>query len=67
MADAATCSALSLEIGEPLAGTAVAETDLWVVLEQPHAWGAKGFEDSALPPELVAQLAAFITRARACS
>jgi hypothetical protein len=62
MSDVATCSALSLEVGEPLAGTAVAETDLWVVLEQPLAWGPKGFEDSALPPELVLQLGTFVAR-----
>jgi hypothetical protein len=60
--NAATCSALSLEVGEPLAGTAVADTDLWVVLEQPAGWGPKGFEDSGLPAELVAQLRAFGAR-----
>jgi hypothetical protein len=62
MPDAATCSALSLEGGEPLAGTAVAETDLWLLLEQPEAWGPKGLEDSGLPPELVTLLGAFTQR-----
>lgn len=62
MSNTATCSALSLEVGEPLAGTAVADTDLWLVLEQPAGWGPKGFEDSGLPPELVAQLRAFGAR-----
>jgi hypothetical protein len=60
--NAVTCSALSLEVSEPLAGTAVADTDLWVVLEQPAGWGPQGFEDSGLAPELVAQLRAFVAR-----
>lgn len=59
MSDPATCSALSLLVGEPLAGTAVAETDLWVVLEQPQAWGPKGVEDSGLPAPLAERLRLF--------
>jgi hypothetical protein len=62
MPDEATCSALSLEIGEPLAGTAVADTDLWIVLEHQGAWGSKGLEDSALPAPLVARLSEFVAR-----
>jgi hypothetical protein len=62
MPDDATCAAQSLHVGEPLAGTAVAETDLWIALEHPGPWGPKGLEDSALPAELVAQLRAFTAR-----
>lgn len=50
------CSTLSFEAGEPLSGTAVAETCLWVVLEQPSAWGPKGLSDSALPAAVVERL-----------
>ncbi|HEX6241758.1 MAG TPA: sucrase ferredoxin [Polyangiales bacterium] len=53
-----TCSRLSLEAGEPLAGSA-AETEFWVVLEHQPAWGPKGLEDSGLPQAVVAHLGGF--------
>jgi hypothetical protein len=46
-------------VGEPLAGTAAAQTELWIVLEHPGPWGPKGADDSGLPAELVAHLARF--------
>jgi hypothetical protein len=50
------CADASLAAGEPLAGTAAAETSRWLVLEQASAWGPKGVDDSGLPPELSAYL-----------
>ena len=54
-----TCSRLSLEAGEPLAGSA-AETEYWVVLEHTAAWGPKGLDDSGLPVEVVQHVSAFV-------
>lgn len=55
---------MSLEAGEPLRGTAVAETDLWVVLESERAWGPKGLEDSGLPEAVLSHLSAFTKQHR---
>jgi hypothetical protein len=54
-----SCSTWSLSVGEPLAGTAAAETALWIVIEHAGPWGPKGPDDSGLPAEVVAQLSAF--------
>jgi hypothetical protein len=54
-----TCSRLSLEAGEPLAGSAAAETELWVVLEHGGTWGPKGLDDSGLPEGVVKHIGAF--------
>lgn len=43
------CSLRSLEVNEPLVGTAV-HARFWVALEQPGAWGAKAFTQSELDP-----------------
>lgn len=53
------CSMRSREVGEPLAGTATAETAVWIVLEHRASWGAKAIADSALPDEVKARLAAW--------
>ncbi|MEV8128166.1 sucrase ferredoxin [Streptomyces sp. NPDC085944] len=46
-----TCSAVSRDLDEPLAGTApVART--WLLLEQPGPWGAKALTSSHLDPAL---------------
>jgi len=50
------CRDASLAAGEPLHGTAAADTDLWVILEVKESWGPKGPEDSGLPAELVKHL-----------
>ncbi|MFT3923564.1 MAG: sucrase ferredoxin [Myxococcales bacterium] len=50
------CAEASREVGEPLAGTAAAETSRWLVLEQAGAWGPKGVEDSGLPADVTAYL-----------
>ncbi len=55
--DEPTCSEHSLAAGEPLAGSAVAAIDRWLVIEHPPAWGPKGVEDSGLPEQVVAALA----------
>jgi hypothetical protein len=54
-----SCSTWSLEVGEPLAGTAAAETEFWIALEHAGPWGPKGADDSGLPAELVAHLMRF--------
>lgn len=56
MQQESSCSAMSLEAGESLRGTAVADTSLWVVVESERAWGTKGLEDSGLPEAVVRQL-----------
>jgi hypothetical protein len=55
-----SCSHLSLQAGEPLAGTAAAETELWIVLEHSLAWGPKGLDDSGLPERVVKHVGAFV-------
>lgn len=46
---AETCSTRSLAVGEPIAGTAVERTAVWIVLEQRGAWPAKAVRDGDLP------------------
>jgi len=46
-----TCSTASLELDEPLAGTA-ATARTWLLLEQPGPWGAKALTSSHLDPAL---------------
>jgi hypothetical protein len=50
-----TCAATSLEAGEPLYGTAPSAS-AWLLVEQPGAWGQKALTESALDPELGAEL-----------
>jgi hypothetical protein len=50
------CADISLAAGEPLAGTAVSDTERFVVLEHAAAWGPLGVEDSGLPDEVVQAL-----------
>ena len=45
------CSELSRRAGERAAGTASTGA-VWLLLEYPHGWGWKAFEESALPPEV---------------
>jgi hypothetical protein len=45
------CSELSRRAGERSAGTASTGA-VWLLLEYPHGWGRKAFEESALPPEV---------------
>ena len=45
------CSELSRLSGEKSAGTASTGA-VWLLLEYPHGWGRKAFEQSALPPEV---------------
>jgi len=52
----AFCSQISLSAGEPLAGSAVANTDRWIAIEHPVAWGPIGLEDSALPEAVLTLL-----------
>ncbi|WP_149546803.1 sucrase ferredoxin [Streptomyces marokkonensis] len=46
-----TCSTLSRELDEPVAGTA-ATARTWLLLEQPGPWGAKALTSSHLDPAL---------------
>ena len=45
------CSELSRRAGERSAGTASTGA-VWLLLEYPHGWGRRAFEESALPPEV---------------
>lgn len=45
------CSELSRRAGERGTGTASTGA-VWLLLEYPHGWGRKAFEESALPPEV---------------
>ncbi|HEX8719014.1 MAG TPA: sucrase ferredoxin [Pyrinomonadaceae bacterium] len=45
------CSELSRRSGESVAGTASTGA-VWLLLEYPHGWGRRAFEESALPPEV---------------
>lgn len=51
------CAEAALSAGEPLAGTAAANIEHWIVLEQAEPWGPKGVEDS-LPAETLSYLKA---------
>jgi hypothetical protein len=53
------CSMRSREVGEPIAGTAVAGTAVWIVLEHRASWGAKAVADSNLPDAVKARLLAW--------
>lgn len=53
------CSVRSRELGEPLGGTAVARTSVWIVLEHRGPWGAKAVPESDLPPAVKERLAAW--------
>ncbi|MFI6559806.1 sucrase ferredoxin [Streptomyces sp. NPDC050534] len=46
-----TCSTVSQELAEPIAGTA-ATARTWLLLEQPGPWGAKALTSSHLDPAL---------------
>lgn len=50
-----TCSALSTELAEPLAGTAAPAT-VWLCLEQPGPWGRDGLVNSHLDPAIGREL-----------
>jgi hypothetical protein len=45
------CSELSRRAGERSMGTASTGA-VWLLLEYPHGWGPRAFEESALPPEV---------------
>ena len=55
------CADLSLQAGEPLAGSA-AEAEHWLVLEHDGPWGTKGVEDSQLSAQVLGQLKALAER-----
>jgi hypothetical protein len=53
------CSMRSREMGEPIAGTAAAETTVWLVLEHRGSWGAKAVAESNLSDAVKARLSAW--------
>ncbi|MCX4240903.1 sucrase ferredoxin [Paraliomyxa miuraensis] len=57
--DTTLCSLRSRELGEPLAGTAVARTAVWIVLEHRGPWGAKAVQESDLPLAIKERLMAW--------
>jgi hypothetical protein len=58
----AFCAAQSLEVGEALAGTAIAKTDRFLVLEHAGPWGPKGVEDSDFSVPVAGHLQALTKR-----
>ena len=57
------CSELSRRSGERGAGTASTGA-VWLLLEYPHGWGRRAFEESALPPEVKRFFADTLARVR---
>lgn len=55
MTPPAICSALSLELGEPLSATAP-QAAAWLLVEQPGPWGAKALTESRLDPGIGGEL-----------
>lgn len=53
---AAFCREASIGAGEPIAGTAAADTYVWLVLEHARPWGAKALPESDLPEEVKSRL-----------
>lgn len=50
------CCDQSQAAGEPIAGSAVTSTDVWIVLEYDHAWCGKAVPESDLPEPVKQQL-----------
>jgi hypothetical protein len=44
------CRELSIEGGEPIVASAVADTWVWLALEYTAAWGARAYDEAELPP-----------------
>jgi hypothetical protein len=57
------CSELSRLSGETSAGTASTGA-VWLLLEYPHGWGRRAFEESALPPQVKQFLSDSMARIR---
>ncbi len=57
------CAELSRRAGERSTGTASTGA-VWFLLEYPHGWGRKAFEESALPPEVKQFFNAALARIR---
>jgi len=49
--DTAACSSRSLEVGEPLAGSAPVAGS-WIMIEEPGPWGRDALRESSVPPPL---------------
>lgn len=60
MSETAFCCDDSTRAGEALPGTAP-RSDVWLLLEYPAPWGAKAFEDSALPDTVKTRLSGWLT------
>lgn len=54
----AYCSDLSLASDEPLIGSAT-QTDAYILIEYPNAWGEKALDESTIPQPVKAHLKAF--------
>ncbi len=53
------CSSMSREVDEQLFAT-VSQTQYWLLLEYPSAWGTKAFEESQIPEAVKTYLSAFL-------
>lgn len=58
------CAAASLEVGEPLAGTAVESVDRWLLLEVNGPWAPKALQTEALPESVRARLGGWLEAPR---
>ena len=56
----ASCAQASLDVGEPLFATAIANTDLWLLLEHDGQWAPNVLDSPGLPARTRAWLEAFL-------
>jgi hypothetical protein len=45
-----SCREWSLDLDEPIAGSALSDTDRWIVLQYQRPWGPKAYAQADLPP-----------------
>ncbi|MCC6624234.1 MAG: hypothetical protein IT385_23485 [Deltaproteobacteria bacterium] len=58
--DAPTCAQQSLDVGEPLFGTATSDVDRWLLLEHDGQWSPDALESPGIPEPLRAALRALL-------
>lgn len=58
--DQPTCAQQSLDVGEPLFGTAVGDVDRWILLEHDGAWAKDALGSPGIPEATRAHFAAFL-------
>lgn len=61
MTDNYYCSLHSLEIEQPIFGTATASKTIWLLLEYPYPWAARATENNDLPEKIQRQLEGWLS------